>query len=329
MKLRKRTKEFHPKYGLFLVIILLIVAPIFINVGLMITDYYYQETGNTLTAVGLNNENWLEFWKDYISIAIAFLGIYLVWDSSNKDRKKQYNRDLAEQYLHSVSQEENVLVEVSQCFNTGIIMRSLIIFGNVAAQENRLILQEARDKIDEAHVKFELLTNLSDDFQKCLNCKYNPCIDKEIMKDIRDMFYDMEKHYINMLTLGEKCCEKIMNGQHNLKMIASQEELVYDLKQLIFQLQNCNNTAEEIYNLKQRLAEEENRLKELNEAKLNEDMLKEMVQPLRKEIDYISKIMRPKFHRYCKSYIDIKKKHANELRLNGAINCVTIERRTL
>lgn len=66
------------QYGLILVIILLIIAPIFINRGLIVTDFYYQRTGKPLTAIGLSNENWLEFWKDYISIAIAFLGIYLV-----------------------------------------------------------------------------------------------------------------------------------------------------------------------------------------------------------------------------------------------------------
>ena len=114
MKLRKKLKSFQQKYWLFLVIILLIVAPIFINIGLIVTDYYYQKTGNVLTAVGLTNENWLEFWKDYISIAIAFFGIYLVWDSSNKDRKKQYNRELAEQYLHTVSQEEKQILFCTQ-----------------------------------------------------------------------------------------------------------------------------------------------------------------------------------------------------------------------
>lgn len=324
MKLRRKLKSFQQKYWLFLVIILLIVAPIFINIGLIVTDYYYQKTGNVLTAVGLTNENWLEFWKDYISIAIAFFGIYLVWDSSNKDRKKQYNRELAEQYLHTVSQEENVLVEVSQCFNTAIIMRSLVIYGNTAAQESRLVLQDARDKIDEAHVKFELLTNLSNDFQQCKNCKYNPCIDKEIMKDIRDIFYDIEKHYINMLNLGEEYCEKISSGQYNLEMLGIQERLVYNLKQQILQFQD-NYTASEIYDLEQQLIEEEKKLKKLNEAKLSGDILNEMIEPIHKEIVYISKDMRPKFNRYCKSYIDIKKKHAMELRMNGTINSTTVE----
>lgn len=50
-----------------------------------------------------------------------------------------------------------------------------------------------------------------------------------------------------------------------------------------------------------------------------------MIEPIHKEIVYISKDMRPKFNRYCKSYIDIKKKHAMELRMNGTINSTTVE----
>lgn len=53
--------------------------------------------------------------------------------------------------------------------------------GNKSAQGNKLVLQDSRDKLDEAHLKLELLTELSelsDDFQKCVHCKYNPYIDK-------------------------------------------------------------------------------------------------------------------------------------------------------
>ena len=81
---------------LIIVIISLLIAPFVINVGLMFTDFVYDKTSITLTAEGLNNVQWLEFWKDYISVAIAFLGIYLVWDSSNKDRKVQSYKDLSE-----------------------------------------------------------------------------------------------------------------------------------------------------------------------------------------------------------------------------------------
>lgn len=63
---------------LVIVIVLLIIAPLIINIGLMFTDFIYSKAGISLTAKGLSNVNWLEFWKDYISVAIAFLGIYLV-----------------------------------------------------------------------------------------------------------------------------------------------------------------------------------------------------------------------------------------------------------
>lgn len=325
-KLRKKVKSFIEKYGLAFVIILLIIAPIFINFGLMATDFYYQKTGNTLTAIGLNNENWLEFWRDYISIAIAFLGIYLVWDSSNEDRKKRYNRDLAEQYLQGIRQEENVLVEVSQCFNTGIIYKALLTLGNPVPSSYRLVLQDSRDKIDEAHVKFELLTELSDDFQKCVCCKYNPCIDKGIMKNVRDIFYDMEKHYIDMLNLCEEYCVKVVAGQSNLEMINIHMKLVHNIKQQISLMQKENYTSDEIYNLKQQLAEEEGQLNKLNEEKLSEDILNTMAKPVYEEMSYISKNMRPKFNRYCKSYIDIKKQHVMELRMNGRVNCIKMDR---
>ena len=40
---------------------------------------------------------------------------------------------------------------------------------------------------------------------------------------------------------------------------------------------------------------------------------------IQKEIDYINKDARPKFIRYCKIYIDMKKEHARELRKTGNI----------
>lgn len=319
---KEKLKLFIEKNGLTMVIVLLIIAPIFINIGLVITDYFYQKTGITLTAVGLNNENWLEFWKDYISIAIAFLGVYLVWDSSNKDRKKQCVKDFIDLQLQSISQEEQVLVEVSQCFNTGIIYKSLLTLDGMAAKDSRLILQDSRDKLDEAHVKFELLTQLSNDFQRCEHCKYNPCNDRKIMQEIRDVFYGMERHYNNMLNLGEEYCNKVVDGQRNLENINIHMQIVQNIKQQILWSQIANITSDEIDNLQKQLAEEEQKLRELNEAKLSDDMLNLMVKPIHDEIDQISKNMRPKFNRYCKDYIEIRKKHAEELRMDGIINCV-------
>lgn len=62
-----------------MVVIAFAVAPLLINVGLVITDFIYDKTGTTLTAYGLNNVEWLDFWKQYLAISISFLGVYLVY----------------------------------------------------------------------------------------------------------------------------------------------------------------------------------------------------------------------------------------------------------
>lgn len=269
---------------LVFIALVLLVTPLVINAGLMFTDFIYDKTGFTLTAYGLNNENWLEFWKDYMSVAIAFLSIYLVWDSSNKDRKMQIYKDSSDQYLKKVGEEEKTLVEISQCFNVGIVYKALRCLNNTSVRDSKMILLESRDKIDEAHVKFELLTDLSDDFERCKSCKYNPCTDKRIKRELRDMFYDIEKHYIDMLNAGDDYINKI---------------------------------AEEINRLQQELAETEQQFQCLNNAKLEQKTMEQMMEPIYKEIDYLSKNMRPMFNRYCKSYIDLRKRHALELRTDG------------
>ena len=280
---------------LIIVIISLLIAPFVINVGLMFTDFVYDKTSITLTAEGLNNVQWLEFWKDYISVAIAFLGIYLVWDSSNKDRKVQSYKDLSEQYLRDVNEEEKALVKISQCFNVGIIHKALGYLDNTLVQDSRLILQEARDKIDEGHVKFELLTDLSDDFEKCKNCIYNPCTDKRIKKELRDIFYDMEKHYIDMLNAGEDCINKIICEQNNIKQIGIYTELINGLKQQISYMQEAGVTPDKIGQVQQELMEAEKSVESLKSAKLNQEVLDQMIEPIHKEVDYLLKSMRPKF----------------------------------
>lgn len=307
---------------LVIVIVLLIIAPLIINIGLMFTDFIYSKAGIALTAKGLNNVNWLEFWKDYISVAIAFLGIYLVWDSSNKDRKVQAYKDLSEQYLRNVDEEKITLVEVSQCFNVGIICKALGYLDNASIQDCKIILQEARDRIDEVHVKFELLTDLSDDFERCNQCIHNPCVDKRIKSELRDMFYDMEKHYIDMLNIGDNCVNRIMKEQNNLKQIGIYTELITGLKQQISYMQKTVITSDEIRQVEQKLMEAEQKLESLNDSKLDQEVLEQMVESIQREVDYLAKTMRPKFNRYCKCYIDFRKKHASELRNDGTIKYV-------
>ena len=56
------------------------------------------------------------------------------------NRKHKLQEEQAQQYLEGVRQEEN-----------------------------------ARANMDQMHIKFEILTELCEDFKKCENCRYLPC----------------------------------------------------------------------------------------------------------------------------------------------------------
>lgn len=60
-------------------------------------------------------------------------------------------------------------------------------------------------------------------------------------------------------------------------------------------------------------------IRALENSKLESEEMNRFVAKIQKEIDYINKETRPKFIRYCKIYIDMKKAHARELRATGHI----------
>lgn len=60
-------------------------------------------------------------------------------------------------------------------------------------------------------------------------------------------------------------------------------------------------------------------IKNLEKSKLRLEEMNKAISEIQKEIDYINKDARPKFIRYCKIYIDMKKEHARELRKTGNI----------
>ncbi len=59
----EKWKTIFKSKSLIYIVIAFAVAPVAINLGLVFTDIIYEKTGNTLTAKGLNNAEWLGFWK--------------------------------------------------------------------------------------------------------------------------------------------------------------------------------------------------------------------------------------------------------------------------
>ena len=216
-----------------MVVIAFAVAPLLINVGLVITDFIYDKTGATLTAYGLNNVEWLDFWKQYLAISISFLGVYLVYISSSKDREMQLREKDAQHYLEKVRREEEILVDVVQSFYIGVVYDALLQQARSNIYEGRKVLADSRVNMDLVHIKFELLTDLCDDFKKCEKCSYSPCVDKTIMLELRDLFYDMEKHYFDMLDACDNFLERLNQEQQILNSLNLDYELKFNSEQLV------------------------------------------------------------------------------------------------
>ena len=319
MSKSKKEKTASKSKILALVVIAFAVAPLLINVGLVITDIIYEKTGATLTAYGLNNVEWLDFWKQYLAIAISFLGVYLVYISSNKDREMQLREKDAKQYLEEVRREEEILVDVVQSFNIGVVYDALLQQARSNIYEGRKVLADSRVNMDLVHIKFELLTELCDDFKKCEKCSYSPCVDKTIMLELRDIFYDMEKHYFDMLNAGEDFLERLDQEQQISNSLNMENKLKINTQQLV-DLYKRHGSVEEVAASQTELEQIRERINNLEKSRLDLVEMNRFVATIQKEKEYIEKEARPKFIRYCKTYTDLKKAYAKEIRNAGHIS---------
>lgn len=318
MKKSEKWKEIFKSKSLIALVIVFAVAPLLINIGLVITDIIYEKTGVTLTAQGLNNVEWLDFWKQYFAIAISFIGVCVAYISSDKDRKKHLYESNARQYLEEVRREENILVEVTQGFNTGVVYKALLQQGNNNIYEGRMVLTDSRTNMDHTHIKFELLTELGDDFKKCEKCDSSPCVDKEVMIELRNLFYDMKIHYFNMLDIGENFLDRLNQEQKRINLLVINNKMQNNTEQII-DLYKEQGLYEEINASKTELQSIKEQIQALEKSKLESEEINEYVAKIQKEINYINKETRPKFIKYSKIYINMKKAHARELNATGQI----------
>lgn len=95
--------------------------------------------------------------------------------------------------------------------------------------DGRKVLADARTNMDYLRIKFEILTELCGDFKKCENCKHSPCVDGKVMFELRDLFYDMEKHYFDMLEAGENFLERLNQEQERIQLMGTEKEIQREL----------------------------------------------------------------------------------------------------
>ena len=101
-----RIRGFGKKHWILCIVTLFVVLPLLLNIGMYITDVIYNKFGWTLTASGLGNQDWLDFWGTYLSVVIAFVGICIAWKSSAEARKVGKNEKLAKEYDEKLQEEK-------------------------------------------------------------------------------------------------------------------------------------------------------------------------------------------------------------------------------
>lgn len=300
------------------IIFLFVVAPLLVNLGLIVTDKIYATTGKLLTAKGLDNSDWLDFWKQYLAIMISFIGICLVHISSNNDRKRRLYERRAERYLESVRLEKRALIDVTQLFNTGVIVDALLKQCAPGFYEGKKCLEDARMNMVSAHIKFELQTCLCDDFRKCDKCKFNVCADKMIMTNLGDCFYKMENDYNVMLDAGEKLLEKINQEDKRIKDLEMQQK-IYENQLRIKGINERLGKQRDNDSLLKEIKETENKIQQLKEQQLKDVEVDELYKNLAEKIKLIDQQIRPQFTRLCLDYFKLKTMHVEDIEEKGHI----------
>lgn len=316
-----KIKTYIRQHWIWSIVMFFIILPLLLNIGLYFTDIIYNKYGFTLTASGLDNQDWLDLWGTYLSVVIAFVGICLAWKSSAEDRKMDTNEKLAQEYDKKLEEEKGILIEMCQSVNTDILYKTIIEFNNTDTSKCKSVLQNARERILDVQVKFELLSDIVDSFQKCEECNCNPCYDKENMIAIRDLYYNMEKTYLQILQDCEVYVSQMDQQQIIMKKIQIIQEKISLLQRSIFlsQTMKTSGSVNDIKGMEEEIIQCRDQIATLEKQKLNDEEVNGLLNPALEKINLISQEMKPQIINYCKSYIGWKNKHKGELLQNGKI----------
>lgn len=208
------------KYAIRKILIMLVVfilIPFIINGGLILSDFIYRHTGCSLTAYGLSNSDWFNFWQNYCNIFVVFIGVYLVWNSSNEDRKSEKQREIQNLKMNELQKEEAVMVEIVESLEIGVAYNSVCkwIANKYSITEAMYYLNEAENRINVAHIKFELLTDISMNYESGECAESNKCINIEQLKAHRDLYYKLENEYIDLIKSAQSF---IINNEGTLNI---------------------------------------------------------------------------------------------------------------
>ena len=145
-------------------------------------------------------------------------------------------------------------------------------------RECRRILQNSRERILNVQVKFELLSDIADGFQKCEGCDFKPCYDRENMIAIRDLYYKMENIYLEMLHDCGIYVDKMEQQQRNEKTMQNAKELISLLQQRICLKKDMEtqSSVEDIKSMEEEISQLKYKIEMLEKERLKDEEVKEL-----------------------------------------------------
>lgn len=134
----------------------------------------------------------------------------------------------------------------------------------------------------------------------------------------------MEKRYIHLLNVGDDYLNKVAAEKRNLEIINILMQMRDELKTRLSYLQGMNSFIDGNAQKREELSSVEKQIEKLSKEKMSREEMEKMIQSAELEIDSVAK-ERAEFIGHCKSYINLRKAHARDLKNSGVIAYLKVE----
>ena len=324
---RKNMKRM--KYKLFIVLICmtLIGIPAIVNILMCLTDVLYIYRGWTLSPVGVGNKEWIAFWGNYLVGITALGSALLVWIASKKERKRQNNIEIEHIYTDDLKREQQTLVNICRSIDTSVAYNLFVLNEINDLREQKQLVQRTRNDVLNGQSELELQTNIAVSLE---NCTDKECLYYKIVIQTRDIYYIIEKNYLEMLKecdwylIKRGTMSRLYENLNGINSTINQQELKLKQNQSLMNKIDPNNPnhlilESEIFALLSDIKKAKSKVRDINvelEKLQNESKAcEERIIDLNDKI----KMDKPKLINYAKNYIDYKRRKTGEIIETGVI----------
>ena len=206
----------HRRWKILVVVILIMVliSPSAINFAFRFVNQISEETGIDISAQGLGNPEWLQFYGSYLSvIATAMLGLAAIWQN---DRISKVEQGISEK--QKISDAKNKAIEQSYFFTREILPTINKLDRTVEKSKNKIDLGESRIEAKGKKYIFRISKNSKND--------------KSIRDNLVDTFNILET--FSIITMSELVDFSVMKMSCRSAFCFSVERYLYFLGKFFF-----------------------------------------------------------------------------------------------